>query len=308
MIKKYSEFQDFKKFPTLGEWVESLCKDDDLIRSIVGDITRDVNPSIRVSNAVNVLDDYEKIQLVKRIESHLSGKEGELKVTTSMNVDEVIDESYGKGIFSTFLKCLTSLGGKDIKPVENTPPNFLVYFTLEGADYLTIESVFKRFKSMEILDIVYGPGLSIYYGININGNLEYGTFKDGLNKIGEFKLNRSNLNWIKISELKSISRLKSILNDLNSEDIRLLTRIKSEVNNFSPGHFDENLGPNLSGRVLTFGWCGWGRWNNGKLEDEDIEKFKSMFREKISKYNWSNKILISVTAHKFWVYLKIKLK
>ena len=133
MIKKYFEFSEYKNHNTLGEYIESLC-DDEFVRSIVGDYTKKFDPKIRISNAVNLLDDYDKVQILKRVESHLNGSDSKLGITTTVDTNEVIDESYGKGVFTTFLKCLTALGLKDNDQHKRPPSEFLSIFLFENLD------------------------------------------------------------------------------------------------------------------------------------------------------------------------------
>ena len=59
---------------------------------------------------------------------------------------------------------------------------------------------------------------------------------------------------------------------------------------------------------LIYGYYGLGRWNNGKMETEDLESIKNNFRTFLSKYKWVDKIQISVTSNQFWTYLNIKIK
>ena len=112
MIKKYNDFiqESFNKeeHHSLGEYIEELSKDDQYIQMLIGEYTKEVDASISVSNAINVLDDMSKVELLKRIENHLNGVEGELSVGTSTPVD-LLEESYGKNVLTTFMKCLTAL-------------------------------------------------------------------------------------------------------------------------------------------------------------------------------------------------------
>jgi hypothetical protein len=307
MIKKYFEFSQYGNHNTLGEYIESLCNDE-FIKSIVGEYTKEMDPQIRVSNSVNLLGDYEKIQLLKRIESHLNGSDSEPQITASVDVGEEIDESYGKGIFTTFLKCLTALGLKDNQPIKETPDNFLILFKFEKLDYLKVESVFKRFKSLQILDIQYTPDMGLYFGIKINGFLEYGYIDDKMNKVGEFPLKKSTLNWIKISDLKSLSGIKKSLTDLSYNDIILLGKIKSEMGKFKPDYFEQKMTPHVQDKMIVFGYYGYGNWNMGKLNDTDLIKIKESVKEYLSNYRWSSNVLVNITPSKFWTYIKIKIK
>jgi len=304
MIKKYFEFSEYGKYNTLGEYIESLC-DDDFIKSLVGEYTKNSDPKIRVSNSVNVLDDYEKIQLLKRVESHINGSDSEPEITTSAE----INESYGKGVFTTFLKCLTALGLKENQPSKEIPNNFLFVFKFEKLDYLKVESVFKRFKSLQITEINYEPDMKLYFGVTTNGSLEYGyIIADKFNKIGSFQLKTSVLNWIKTSDLKSISTFKKVISDLSYNDIILLGKIKSEMDKFKLEYFEQKMIPQVQDKIITFGYYGYGNWNMGKLNEEDLIKFKESAKEFLSNYKWSDNTLISVYANKFWIYIKIKLK
>ncbi len=306
MIKKYFEFSQYGDHNTLGEYIESLC-DDEFIRSLVGEYTKESDPKIRVANAVNLLGDYERLQLLKRVESHLNGSESKPEITTSSQME--INESYGKGIFTTFLKCLTALGLKENHPIKETPNDYLFLFKFDKLDYLRVESTFKRFKSLQLAEIQYEPDMNLYFGIKINGLLEYGyTTSNKLNEIGSFPMKSSTLNWIKTSDLKSISSFKKVISDLSYNDILLLGKIKSEMEKFKPDYFDQKMIPTVQDKMMTFGYYGYGNWNMGKLNDADLMKFKEFVKDFLLKYKWSDKVLMSVYPNKFWTYIKIKLK
>ncbi len=304
MIKKYFEFSEYGKFNTIGEYIESLC-DDEFIRSLVGEYTKEMDPKVRVSNSINLLGDYEKIQILKRVESHINGSDSKPEITVSAD----INESYGKGIFTTFLKCLTALGLKENQPVKETPNDFLLMFKFENLDYLKVESVFKRFKSLQVAEINYEPDMKLYFGIKLNSEFEYGYISSNkINKIGNFTLNKSVLNWIKTSDLKSLSGLKKSITDLSQKDIVLFGKIKSEMDKFKPEYFDQKMIPIIQDRIITFGYHGWGNWNMGKLNESDMIKFKDNVKEFLSKYKWSDNVLMSTSSNQFWIYIKIKIK
>ena len=65
MIKKYTQFvsESYNKYEhhSLGEYIEELSKDDQFIQMLIGEYTKEVDPSISVSNAINVLDDLQKV-------------------------------------------------------------------------------------------------------------------------------------------------------------------------------------------------------------------------------------------------------
>ena len=73
MIKKYIEFINegqFNGFNSLGEWVESLI-DDSYIQNIITRYTKGSDPSINLSNAINVLDDKEQQEIKAQIDHYL---------------------------------------------------------------------------------------------------------------------------------------------------------------------------------------------------------------------------------------------
>ena len=181
-----------------GEYIEELSKDDEFIQMLIGEYTSQVDPSISVSNAINVLDDMQQLELLKRVELHLNNHEGDIDVLTSTPVD-LVEESYGKNILTTFMKCLTALGFKDNTPEsKEVPAEFLVFFKFTGVDSSKIESVFKRFKSLASVKIDYTqPKMGLYFGIKCDSQFEYGYYYDELIPIGQFKLNKSSFNSLK---------------------------------------------------------------------------------------------------------------
>jgi hypothetical protein len=300
---------------SLGEYIEDLAKDDEYIQMIVGQMTDDINPSIRLSNAINLLDELTKVELLKRVENYLNGEEGETKVTTTINAksvepNEQIQESYGKSVLNTFFKCLTALGFKDnTQQTKEIPSEFLIFFKFNDVESSKIASVFNRFKSLKSIEIDYTyPNIGLYFGIKCDGLFEYGYYYDELIPIGQFKLNKSTFNKLKLSDLKSTSGLRKTIVDLNFEDIKLLCKIKNEVEKFNPGYFEQKAAPIINGRVITFAYYGTGKWDNGKLDAGEFENIKNNFKSYLIKYMWSDKIMMNISANNFWVYIQIKLK
>jgi hypothetical protein len=312
MIKKYNQFiqesYNQKKHNSIGEYIEGLSKDDQFIKMLIGEYTKDIDPSISASNAINVLDDMDKLQLLKRVELHLNDNQGEVDVTTS-EVD-IIEESYGKNILTTFMKCLTALGFKDSTPEsKEIPSEFLIFFKFTGVDSSKVEGVFKRFKSLSSIQIDYSqPQIGLYFGIKCDGQFEYGYYYDDLIPIGQFKLNKSSFNSLKLSDLKAASGLKKILVNLNIEDIILMGKIKIEMDKFQPGYFEQKSPAQVSERLITFAYYGVGKWNNGVLDEGELMNIKNNLRTFLSKYKWSEKVMINVNPNKFWIYVNIKLK
>jgi len=307
MIKKYKQYiiESTSSLDTLGQYVSKLAEKDEFIRELVAQYTDGVNQSVDISNAINVLDDDDKIDLLKRVESHLSGEEKEADVSVSKI--ERIQESigYGKGVFNSFLKCLTALGLKDNKPeIDDTPSKYLLYFKFADMPSEKVQYVFKRFRSMSSIPVDNKP-TSLFFGLRVYGKIEYG-YNDEV--IGSFKIGRKVFNEIKNSKLKSLSGLRNSLSDISIEDIKLLSDIKNSMAEFSPGFSQKQMSPQLSGRVYSFGYYGYGNWNNGQMADDDITILKEKLKAHLGRNKWAGMVQLSIVPDKFWVYVNIKLK
>lgn len=307
-IKESSVSEIESQHNSLGGYIEGLCNDE-YIKMITNQYLSNTDSIISISNSVNVLDDLQKVELLRRVENYLSGKEGESDVSAIIDKTP-LNESYGYGVLSTFFKCLTALGFKENQHEANDiPSEFLIYFKLSGVDSSKIESVFKRFKSLSSVTIDYSqPSVSLYFGIKCDGYFEYGYYYDNLIPIGSFKLNKSTFNSIKTSELKSTSGIKKILVPLSFLDILLMCKIKNEMDKFSPEYFDQKMTPKVSDRIISFGFYGYGKWNNGQIDIADVDKIKLDLKKFLSKYKWSEKVMININCSKFWTYIQIKLK
>jgi hypothetical protein len=87
-----------------------------------------------------------------------------------------------------------------------------------------------------------------------------------------------------------------------------MSKIKVEMDKFNPGYFEQKMVPQINDRTMTFGFYGVGKWDNGQLDSGEFENVKSNLKMFLSKYKWSEKIMISVQPSKFWVYIQIKMK
>ena len=318
MIKRYLEFikEDFNGFNSLGEWVESLM-DDEYVRNIVARYTKDSDASIDLSNAINILDDKTKQEIKAQIDHYLENgieeKEPQFLVSTDL---EPLTESEitvaGKGIFISFLKSLTSLGQKEIQPSwEKCPDGFLLFYHYPNLQSEDVKQVFSRFKSLtRYLDMVdYQKNeTDLYFGIKCDGNFEYGVHYDVLKPIGQFRLSQSVIKWICQIESKSASSLKKELVNLTLADVITLGKIKTDMLTFSPGYHEKKLSPMLKDRVISFGYFGVGRWDNGKIDEGELMNVKNNFTTWLLTKRWGSKVLISVKPNSFWLYLHLKLK
>ena len=319
MIKRYLDFikeSQINGFNTLGEWVESLM-DDEYVRNIIARYTKDSDASIDLSNAINILDDKTKQEIKAQIDHYLENgieeKEPQFLVSTDL---EPLTESEitvaGKGIFISFLKSLTSLGQKEVQPSwEKCPDGFLLFYHYPNLQSEDVKQVFSRFKSLtRYLDIVdYQKNeTDLYFGIKCDGNFEYGVHYDVLKPIGQFRLSQSVIKWICQIESKSASSLKKELVNLTLADVITLGKIKTDMLTFNPGYHEKKLSPMLKDRVISFGYFGVGRWDNGKIDEGELMNVKNNFTTWLLTKRWGSKVLISVKPNSFWLYLHLKLK
>ena len=333
VIKKYLDFikESSDDFNSLGEWVESLS-DDEYVMNIVNRYINDyndmyggddINPSIDLSNAVNLLDDRTKEEIKQQIDEYLSNgiEEKEPVILPSTDTEELLGESVeaqpeitvaGKGIFTSFLKSLTALGQKESNPNwDLCPEDFLLYYYFPNLDSESVKQIFSRFKSLtrylHLVDYQHNT-LNLYFGVNTSGQFEYGIQYETRFTIGHFKLSQSVVKWILSLESKSSQSLKKEIVNLSYLDILTLGKIKSDMKSYTPGYFEKKLTPMLRDRVITFGFYGVGRWDNGKLDEGEYQNVKNNFTNWLMNKKWGSKILISVKPESFWLYIHIKLK
>lgn len=321
MIKRYFDFikEDYNGFHSLGEWVESLINDE-YIRNIVARYTKESDHSVDLSNAINILDDNTKNEIKNQIDIYLKNgieeKEPQFLVSTDIEqLTEALSDEItiaGKGIFTSFLKSLTSLGQKESQPsFEKCPQDFLLYYHYTNLQSEVVKQIFSRFKSLtRYIDLVdYQKNeVDLYFGVRCDGEFEYGLHYDNNQPIGRFKLSQSIIKWICQLDSKSASSLKKELVNLTYVDILTLGRIKSDMNSFQPGYFEKKLSPTIKDRVISFGYYGIGRWDNGKLDEGEFQNIKNNFTTWLLSKKWGSKVLISVKPMSFWVYLHLKLK
>lgn len=165
LIKKYLQFiseSNIEDFNSFGEWLESLS-DDEYILNIVNRYIddhnklyggQDINPTIDLVNAVNLLDDRVKNEIKSQIDKYLEIGIEEKKPTliSSTDTSELLGESIevqsevsmaGKGIFNSFLKSLTALGLKESNPNwALCPEDFLLYYSFENLNVDAVRQIF----------------------------------------------------------------------------------------------------------------------------------------------------------------------
>jgi hypothetical protein len=319
MIIKYNEFLTESKYDeieseyhSIGEYIEDVSKDNEYLSSIVANYIKESDTDIRISNAVNILNDFNKKQLFYRVYNFLQNgeKDKESVVMTDVIVENVQQVKAGKNMFTSFLKCITALGSKNITKSENPQEEFLLFYNTKNIDVVLIKSVFQRFKSLsmflEHMDYTFNE-VSLYFGIKNNCTFEYGFFTDKRIPIGHFTLNKSNLYWLLVSTSPSASALKKDIVNLDIKKLIIFGKVANKIKNFTI-NAESKKGPIINDDVISFGYYGIGKWDNGKLDDGEFQNLKSNFKTWLMKYKWSQSILVSITYSSFWVYFNIKVK
>lgn len=343
IIKKYIQFikEDKMGFNSLGEWIETLS-DDDYVMNIVNRYLREISPDIDLANAINLLDKRDQASIKSQVQKYLDDgiEEKEPTVLTSTRTanilnhkngtsnvigigsigDKLVGESVeteisvaGKGVFNSFLKSLTALGQKDSNPnYQDCPDEFLMFYYFPNLESNSVKMIFSRFKSLvryiEFVDYQQNE-VNLYFGIKCDGQFEYGMkYDDRMMPFGQFKLSKSVIRWITQLESKSAFSLKKELVNLSLNDIITLGRIKMDMKNFNPGYHEKQSYPLITDKVITFGYYGVGKWDNGKLDQSELLNLKNNFSTWVLSKSWGSKVLISIQPQSFWLNIHIKLK
>jgi hypothetical protein len=320
MIKRYLEFikeNQADGFDSIGEWVESLYQDE-YVKNIVNRYIGEIGSDIRLANAINLLDERTQKEITQQIEQYqeVGIEEKEPIIAASTDIEALTESEItkaGRGIFHSFLKTLTALGQKEkASEIERCPENFLLFYFYGNLDAGVVKQVFSRFQSLVpyLEHIDYGKNeVSLYFGVKCDGELEYGVSYDGnFTAFGTFKLNQSVIKWLNNIESKSAFALKKELVNLSYNDIIVLGKVKSEMAQYNPGYHERKLKPELKDRVMSFGYQGIGKWDNGKLDESELMNLKNNFVTWLLSKNWGSKVLISVKPNSYWLYIHIKLK
>lgn len=320
MIKRYLEFIKENladRFDSIGEWVESLYQDE-YVKNIVNRYIGEIGSDIRLANSINLLDEHTQKEIKQQIEKYqeVGIEEKEPVISASTDIETLTESEItkaGRGIFHSFLKTLTALGQKEkTSEIERCPDDFLLFYFYDNLDAGAVKQVFSRFQSLvpylEYID--YGKNeVSLYFGVKCDGELEYGVSYDGnFTAFGSFKLSQSVIKWLNNVDAKSAFSLKKELVNLTYKDIIILGKIKLEMSQYNPGYHEKRLKPELKDRVISFGYQGIGKWDNGKLDEAEFMNLKNNFVTWLLSKSWGSKVLISVKPNSYWLYIHLKLK
>ena len=313
MIKTYNQFvkESFGGFRTMGEYIESLSKDNDYALNIISQYTQDIDPTVRIANVINLLPKSTQELILKLIIDEKTGKEepkeADIIAYTSANLNESVDSLAGKKIFQCFLKVITALGEKEISQnFEKCPNDFIFYFETKMILVDDVKSVMGRYEffDQKINDIDYTFNVcNLYYGIKIDGKFEYGIrTENDFVIVGQFTLSQSILKYFLLLTSPSSKNLKKQISVLNLNQISLIGKIKEAMVNFNAGSFQKRLKPTIIDNIISFGFM------DQQIDPNEIENIKSNLKSFLIPFKWSDKIQVSVSVTGNHLYLNIKVK
>lgn len=323
MIKRYLEFikENSEEDQSIGEWVESLYDGDDYIKNIVNRYIEEIDSDIRLANAVNSLDERIQKEIKYYIDQYLQNgiEDKDPVIDASTDVEELMESEItmsGKGVFTSFLKTITALGQKEkTADFDNCPDDFILFYYYPNMEASVVKSIFERFRSLSTYSdlIDYDKNdLTVYFGIKNNAELEYGIMYEDRIAFGSFRLSASVIKWLNNLESKATFSLKKELVNLNYNDILTIGQIKNDMMTYNPGYnpgYNEGkMKPTLSDRVISFGYQGIGKWDNGRIDQGEFMNIKNNFVNWLMSKKWSSKVLISVAPGSYWIYFHLKLK
>jgi hypothetical protein len=312
-IKSYNNFLREKK--DIAEEIVSLADNDSYAQSLLSNYCKNFDTSIDLISVVSLLDTDLQEELLQKIKRFKTQKEEDPTIftNTDLNLLESNDKIGGKNLFDCFLKILTALNCKNISVnPELTPKEFLIYLITNDINYLDIRSVSSRFKYLDLLIETFKTSTQIaklYYGLRNDMVIEYGlTYQDTTHKIGEFKFKFETYESLINSPLLALFNFKTHLKNFNYEKLKIFGKIKKTMNNFSPGYFEKQSKPTIKGDIITFGYYGIGRWDDGFMDHNEIQSVKNNLKNYLIQFPWSEQLQLSIIAKEYWLYINIKLK
>jgi len=320
MLKTYLEFiketiSDVEtKHHSLGECVEDLANRNKEILELIKPYLEETNPTVRISNTINVLDKPAKASVYKIVTDYLNhtGKETSIRTFVDLTNEDLIIESdaselkAGKNVFTTFLKVITSLGLKDT-PANwtNIPDDFILYFEY-ASKYEDLTSRMSRFPSLSKFIDKVPQDPKLFFGIKTDLTFHFG-FKEGkIISIGSFKINKAALNSLQLLDSPSAAHLKRELAYLSNDKIKFMIAIYNHMRKFHPGNTDNRSYKIVDG-LMEFGYQGLGSWTEGQMTNFD--ELKEKFREYLQKLKGHENLKMAViTDNRFWIYCTIMIK
>jgi hypothetical protein len=316
-MKSIKSYKDFLREDNndIAQEIISLADGDSYAQTLISKYCKNFDTSIDSYSVISLLDNETQTNLLSKIKEYKSKSEEfpEVFANTDLNLLESKSFVAGKNLFNCFLKILTALGCKGIQVnYELTPKDYLVYLVTNDLNYLDIRMVSSRFKYLDMIiqDMQTSTQVAkLYYGLKNNMVLEYGlTFQDSIHKIGEFKFKFETYESLINSPLLALFNFKTHLKNFNYEKLKLFGKIKEAMNNFSPGYFEKQSKPTIKEDIMTFGYYGIGRWDDGFMDHNEIQSLKNNLKNYLIQFPWSEQLQLSIVAKEYWLYINIKLK
>jgi hypothetical protein len=316
-MKSIKSYLDFLKEDNndLAEEIISLAEGDSYAQTLISKYCKEFDTSVDAYSIISILDKNLQKEILQKIKEYKSKKEEDPEVfaNTDLNLLESNSVTAGKNLFSCFLKMLTALGCKNIQANhELTPSEYLVYLVTNDLNYLDIRMVSARFKYLDmiILDMQTSTQVAkLYYGLKNDMKIEYGlTFQETTHKIGEFNFKKETFDSLINSTFLSLYNFKKSLNHFGFEKLKIFGKIKKSMNSFNPGYHENKSKPTIDGDIMTLGYYGIGRWDDGYMDHNEIQSVKNNLKHYLIQFPWSENIQLSIVAKEYWLYINIKLK
>jgi len=292
----YSECE--RRSGSIGRWIEEKISGNPELMQITSQFLGEIDPTIRLANAIDMLSDFDKRQVYKAVVSN--GKVAESAVANAEA------QTGGKNILRSFLKCITSLG---LSRMEKLPAkDFLLYYqTHEVQDDVAMQSI-ARFRSLSTLYPATsgGAALRMYYGLDGGLTFRYGLVESGqLRELGSFALTRGRFDWLQDLSSPSIAHLKSQLFVVHHDDLVLFRKVFSFMSEYPLG---KDFLATMDNATLTFMYEGVGRWDNGVVDAGEFANIKSNLKTALGSHRWHDRILLSVRADNFRLSISFRSK
>jgi len=309
MIKNYMKFIS----ENLAQEIESLAKSSDYARKVVAEFISDIDSDVRIYNAVSTLSPKTQQTILRMI--HDENKEAEpveALPITDINYNES-QQIGGRNLFKCFLKIVSALGQKNCEVKwESVPNDYLVVYITDILDWENTSDIMSRYEFFEDISQSYqseNSSCKLFWGLKNDMNVQYGILMNKkIINLGSFLLTQGTYNFLMTLDLKSAQNFKKFLVSLDLKRLNILSKIKLAMVDYFPGQTDSKFKPNISNEIITYGYQGLGKWDNGILDSGEIENIKNNFRQFISQYKWSEDIQFSITNSNNWVFINLKLK
>lgn len=318
MIKNYSNFisEKYEGFDTLAEYIEHLAKDNEYALHVISEYTQDINKDVRLANAINSLDERTQkviLDLILNQNIETRGKDG-ISVTsyTSTTYNES-QQLAGKNIFKCFLKVISALGQKEIQiDWKKCSDEYLSIFVTDHVNFDQMLSVMSRYLYFDNFLKIHNSKTNftkLYFGVKNNLNIEYGVI---LNEekivLGSFLLTQGTYNFIMTLDLKSSTNLKRFLVSFDLPKLNILSKVKNFMKDYFPGQTDNKLEPTINGDIISYGFQGLGKWDNGQIDIGEIDNIKNNLRSSLIQQKWSDKVQFNLSPSDGWVFINFKIK